>query len=299
MRFTHGWVKLNREVVARIGSHFDAKSVWLSLLTMASRFEFEAMSEGKVTQFAPGTVLTSYQELAGSASSTKISRAKRGLLYLKALGLVTIHSTKRGQMICISGWEDQQELEPQEDQKTPENTHKKCQTNANEMPTTCQDFAPSGEIVSTQNHNGNLIYFKPVKKSCQTNANEMPMSCHLNGEREKEENKYIHTPLGKSRKPRKQYSEEFEKIYSEYPRQEGKTRGYKTFQKEILSETDLNQLAAAVSNYRRAKVDCEYQFLMHFGTFMNQWTDWVDPPQAKPHRQVQTLSVEQILGKTS
>jgi hypothetical protein len=74
----------------------------------------------------------------------------------------------------------------------------------------------------------------------------------------------------------KRYPDSFEQVYDTYPRKEGKTPGYKTYCKHIRSEADRQLLLKAIQNYRRAKSGTDACYLMHFSTFMNQWTDWLD-----------------------
>ena len=40
---------------------------------------------------------------------------------------------------------------------------------------------------------------------------------------------------------------------------------------------DLERLLLAIKNYREKKIGIEPKYLMHFSTFMNQWSDWLDP----------------------
>jgi hypothetical protein len=89
-----------------------------------------------------------------------------------------------------------------------------------------------------------------------------------------------------SPKGRKTYPLEFEEIYRTYPRLEGKAPGFRIYQRAIKTPEDRADLARAVAHYARAKAGTDPQYLMHFGTFMGQWEDWLDPAtgtsQAKP-----------------
>jgi hypothetical protein len=72
---------------------------------------------------------------------------------------------------------------------------------------------------------------------------------------------------------------DFEKIYSIYPRKEGKRAGMLVCLKQIKTQDDYDRLQKAVEKYcahLRANAT-EPRFVKHFGTFMNNWTDWVDP----------------------
>jgi hypothetical protein len=101
----------------------------------------------------------------------------------------------------------------------------------------------------------------------------------------------------RKKKSKNSYPEEFEEIYQSYPKREGKSQGFRVYEKEISSLDDLQQLTAAISNYRRAKSGTEHKYLLHFKTFMNQWRDWLEVPSlpngALPLRE---RTVEDILG---
>jgi len=101
----------------------------------------------------------------------------------------------------------------------------------------------------------------------------------------------------RKKKSKNLYPEEFETIYKSYPRREGKTQGFRVYEKEISSLDDLKQLTAAISNYRLAKAGTEHKYLLHFKTFMNQWRDWLEvtsPPDGTPPPRERT--VDEILG---
>lgn len=70
---------------------------------------------------------------------------------------------------------------------------------------------------------------------------------------------------------------DFEKIYQQYPRKEGKSRGMKICANQIKTEIDYEKFTKAVSNYtehcKRTKTDIKY--IKHFSTFMSEWRDWV------------------------
>lgn len=71
---------------------------------------------------------------------------------------------------------------------------------------------------------------------------------------------------------------ELERIYSEYPRKEGKSGGMKIVKREIKSPEDSEQLIKAIKNYR---TNCEREkkekkYIKLFSTFMGEWRDWLD-----------------------
>lgn len=74
---------------------------------------------------------------------------------------------------------------------------------------------------------------------------------------------------------------DFEGIYQEYPRKDGKQEGLKICKAKIKTQEDYNKLLSAVRRYR---AQCELegidkQYIKHFSTFMNsnRWKDWLEP----------------------
>lgn len=85
--------------------------------------------------------------------------------------------------------------------------------------------------------------------------------------------------LGKGKKEPLISEKDLEEIYAEYPRKQGKTRGFKKL-KSILSKTDsLNEVKQAAINYTRycqsKKIDSQY--IQLFSTWVSEWEDWKDP----------------------
>lgn len=78
------------------------------------------------------------------------------------------------------------------------------------------------------------------------------------------------------KRPRKEYTPEFEADYKQYPRQEGKSEGYKTYLAEIKTEDDRAALLRAIGNYTEVcrRENREHKHIKHFGTFMNCWRDY-------------------------
>jgi len=81
-------------------------------------------------------------------------------------------------------------------------------------------------------------------------------------------------------KEQKDYSVFLEKIYSIYPRKEGKTKGLSIISKQIKTEKNVDNFQRAVINYTehcRAE-NIEKQFIKHFSTFCNKefWVDWIN-----------------------
>ena len=69
-----------------------------------------------------------------------------------------------------------------------------------------------------------------------------------------------------------------EAAYRSYPRKLGKSPGMKIARREIRSLAAAETLKMAIWNYRKhlEKEKVEAKFIMHFSTFMSEWTDWLD-----------------------
>jgi DNA-binding transcriptional MocR family regulator len=80
----------------------------------------------------------------------------------------------------------------------------------------------------------------------------------------------------KTKTRRKGYPPEFEEIYRAYPRHEGKSGGFKVYEKQILSPADHAELSKAIANYKSRKAGTELRYLLMFSSFMHQWHDWLD-----------------------
>lgn len=93
------------------------------------------------------------------------------------------------------------------------------------------------------------------------------------------ENKRIPGP--KVQKP-DAYSQEFEGVYTEYPRKEGKKGGWKIYKREITTDLDRETLLKAIRKYRAMNAGKEKEYLKHFDTFMNNWRDYVPTELSTP-----------------
>jgi hypothetical protein len=74
---------------------------------------------------------------------------------------------------------------------------------------------------------------------------------------------------------------DFELIYNEYPRKEGKQEGFESCRARIRTRSDYDKLLMAVKNYRlrcdRHKVEKKY--IRYFSNFITSghWKDWIAP----------------------
>lgn len=89
-----------------------------------------------------------------------------------------------------------------------------------------------------------------------------------------------------------------EAAYQGYPRKLGKSPGMKIARREIRSLNGAEALKMAIWNYRKhlEKEKTESQYIMHFSTFMGQWTDWLDPNHGSSDSFDSKQSILEILG---
>jgi hypothetical protein len=72
---------------------------------------------------------------------------------------------------------------------------------------------------------------------------------------------------------------DFEILYLEYPRKEGKSEGIKKCKSQIKTILEYENLRDAIARYRDhvQKAGTETRFVKQFSTFMGCWRDWLDP----------------------
>lgn len=70
----------------------------------------------------------------------------------------------------------------------------------------------------------------------------------------------------------------FDAIYQDYPRKEGKTKGFLKAKKEIKTAEDFELLRRAVRNYAEkcTAEGTEKKYIKQFSTFMGCWRDYID-----------------------
>jgi len=75
-------------------------------------------------------------------------------------------------------------------------------------------------------------------------------------------------------------SADIEKIYAElYPLKKGKQKGVAKLAKELKTDQDIENFKQAVTRYSASIKDPNY--IKHFSTFANEWTDWLDKDAGK------------------
>lgn len=89
-------------------------------------------------------------------------------------------------------------------------------------------------------------------------------------------------------------SADIEKIYSEiYPLKKGKQKGVTKLAKELKTDKDIENFKIAVLKYKSSIKDPNY--IKHFSTFANEWTDWLDKDAGKAT--IQPIQQTQGYGK--
>lgn len=99
-------------------------------------------------------------------------------------------------------------------------------------------------------------------------------------DKDQDKNKDLDQDPDQSRQRTNSIPSELERIYRDYyPRKEGKSKGLSKLCREIKDIPSLEKFSAAVKAYaeqvRRDKT--EPKFIKHFSTFVNEWTDYLDP----------------------
>lgn len=72
---------------------------------------------------------------------------------------------------------------------------------------------------------------------------------------------------------------DFEKLYAAYPRKMGKKRGFSKLRTIVKSPEIFDRILVAIERYREhlSREKTETRFVKHFDTFVNSYTDWLDP----------------------
>jgi hypothetical protein len=71
---------------------------------------------------------------------------------------------------------------------------------------------------------------------------------------------------------------DFEAVYRDYPRHEGKKKGLLLCEREVRTPADFEDLVRAVANY---KAIASPGYEKHFSTFMGCWRDYVEAPKPR------------------
>jgi hypothetical protein len=77
---------------------------------------------------------------------------------------------------------------------------------------------------------------------------------------------------------------DFDSLYQQYPKKEGKTLGLKKCEKEIKTEESYSRLKQAIENYAK-KCSLEStpkKYIKQFSSFMNCWGDYVEVEINRP-----------------
>lgn len=271
VRSNEGWVKCNRTDIYQIERYSnEAVYIWVKLLCFASRTDISVLCNSSLRKFPPGTVVTSLGELGRSKSKSDIKRIKRVLNFLQKSGFVDVQKYREGHVIFVKN-------DPKIGEKIEKNADFDGSRN-NTGPNTFSNLDGTLDECLTQPTEKEIPIEAALTEPLRLpHSTETPPGRNSGGvpiiiEGEKKRN----NTYARSARRVPPYPPEFEQIYQEYPRREGKTQGFKVYQREIRSPALWNDLSRAISNYRQVKSGTDPKYLLHFKTFMNQWRDWLD-----------------------
>lgn len=84
----------------------------------------------------------------------------------------------------------------------------------------------------------------------------------------------------KTKSPKADFAESvFDAFYKKYPRKENKTRGKRIFTAQIKNSESFEKINFALDRFLKhhENLKTEKKYIPHFGTWMGQWSDWLDP----------------------
>lgn len=76
--------------------------------------------------------------------------------------------------------------------------------------------------------------------------------------------------------------QQIDQVYEAFPRKVSKSRGYRVLAKVRASR--FSDLLRAVANYARSQAGKDLQYVKQFGTWANEWEDWIE--YAEPPRRL-------------
>jgi hypothetical protein len=72
------------------------------------------------------------------------------------------------------------------------------------------------------------------------------------------------------------YKADFESIWKEYPRPEGKKQAYRHYLSTVKDDNSLINIGIALKNYRECET-VKKGFIKKGSTWFNEWEDWINP----------------------
>ena len=85
---------------------------------------------------------------------------------------------------------------------------------------------------------------------------------------------------------------DLEKLYSDFPRKKGKKRGMVTLARLCTSQKKYDAISKAIDNYAKYCEDKDVSYIKYFSTFMNEWEDWLEPPE-----ETNKISIDEIIAR--
>lgn len=136
------------------------------------------------------------------------------------------------------------------------------------------EFLERKGIITTPKHDNSLHQTTP---DCSAGDNSLNETTPTNERTNVTNETYVHADSAVGGRVRL----DFETVYQEYPRKDGKQEGLKICKAKIKTPEAFEHLLSAVRRYRAhcEREGTEKQYIKHFSTFMqgDKWKDWLEP----------------------
>lgn len=107
-RYAKGWIKLYRDLAdGDIAQNTHCLGLWVQLLLWATRYETKLRSGSTAVTVPPGTIITSFRQLAQRGDIDRRT-VKKHLLYLESRGSISMKMGPLGIVVTICNWNDYQ-----------------------------------------------------------------------------------------------------------------------------------------------------------------------------------------------
>lgn len=118
-----------------------------------------------------------------------------------------------------------------------------------------------------------------IKAICKKSVRDPYVNCTQSVKHTTVQYSTIHNILPDSAKTEPRQRIDFDSLYKEYPRKEGKSRGMMICKAQVKTQEDFLLLKQAIFRYRAhiQKTATDPRFIKHFSSFMTSWRDWLDP----------------------
>jgi len=75
---------------------------------------------------------------------------------------------------------------------------------------------------------------------------------------------------------KEKYNVDFEKIWSKYPKRDGKKNAFNHYRATVKTEQNKLDIEKALNNYIEHTRETPIQYIKNGSTWFNNWKDWVD-----------------------